>query len=155
MTARFARSRVELSDSCPYCQYRCTIVASDINGQLFSLRCFDCKQIFVIVVAVAVTHTVHGLADVDVDEVLDELGKPRRPAPDALPAENPQPPTPPVPEPEPEDDAPPRPRAKRSSSAEGSGSSVLMRSGREPLRLKVREVRGSRYGASNDREEDE
>lgn len=58
---------------CPYCQYAATVNARDIRGQNFVLECLDCRETFVVEVAVHVTHRVRALADVDAEAVLKKL----------------------------------------------------------------------------------
>lgn len=141
------RPSIEIVGLCPYCEYRWTLDARDIRGQVSALTCFDCKTVFVVKVEVTVTSSVHALADVGVDELLAELGKPRRPAekdppappPEQRPGEQPaEPPrrTPPASEPF---------RAPRRSTPpeRPTTSSLLTRNGTRTLN--TREVRGS-YG---------
>lgn len=124
---------VDLRAKCPYCDYAAGLVARDIRGQRFVLECLDCRETFVVEVAVEVTHRVRALADVDVDEVLERLRKKNGTKPPDTPPKLP----------------PPAaaggaragtaaPGGSRSRSAAASGA------GRQPL--KTRRVQGHRYG---------
>ena len=78
-------SSIEIRGACPYCEYRFTVDARDIQGQNFAIRCGDCREIFVVEVTVAVSHAVRKLVGVDPDKVLDRLVQPRGKKSDELP----------------------------------------------------------------------
>ena len=68
---QLVRPSVDLRGKCPYCEYTWSIEVRDIRGELNALRCIDCKTAFVVDVSVELSHTVHALADIDRDDVLD------------------------------------------------------------------------------------
>ena len=87
---------LDLRVKCPYCDYASTVIARDIRGQKFVLSCLDCKETYVVEVAVQAAHVVRALADVDVDAVLKKLrakkgnSEPKPPARPALKVPKPE-----------------------------------------------------------------
>ena len=68
-----SRPSIELTGNCPYCEYTWAIECRDIRGERHALRCIDCGEMCVVEVEVTATPTVHSLAGVDRDAILDRL----------------------------------------------------------------------------------
>lgn len=121
---------VDVRATCPYCDYATTIAARDIRGQSFVLSCLDCRETYVVEVAVQVTHRTRALADVDANEVLDRLAERKgtaKPAPPSRAAVG-------------DRGTPAAPAESRSATAGGTTRSP------PKAPLKVRRQHGTRYG---------
>lgn len=68
------KAAVDCTGKCPYCEYTWSVGAQDMRGELLALRCIDCKQIFVVEIAITCTAEVFRIAGVSSDRVLDDLG---------------------------------------------------------------------------------